>query len=134
MKKYILRSSDKKKTTLAMSYLALCAQGGPGEVLIREGFSKRAFCEFAAELITLAVANGQGKEQIAKLIGDLALQNQSQARQIVEVFEINIDDQSDPKKIDEEGKPLRIWRSVSTFWGTSERRQAPADILAKLGL
>lgn len=122
MKTYTLKSSD-KKSPIALAYLALCAAGKPGEILVRSGCSKEAFCLFAADIALRAVEAGQSKEELAKTFGTLAIQNQSQVRQLIGSFTIWPDGDEDEAE------------SLSKFWGgDAVEAPAPSDILKGLGL
>jgi hypothetical protein len=78
-KSYVLRNSAKSEISAALA--THLRDGGPGERLVRLGFSQANFSAFLADLAVRACAKGYDSSKLTALFTQCAAGNASQARQ-----------------------------------------------------
>jgi hypothetical protein len=79
------------KSKTAHVYAHLMAEGKPGEVLVRNGFGKDAYCRFLAKVASAGVAAGMTEDQLFSLFSQLDAGNSSAVRQACEAIMITFD-------------------------------------------
>lgn len=118
MKTYSLVYSGSRKSSLSM--LAILQPGLPGEMLIREGFSKPVFNRFLAKLVCYALNELSFTEaDLSDLLQTIDGGNSSAARQAAEEITIKID-----------GAEKGI--SLKTHWQGASPAKPAASILERL--
>lgn len=74
-------TAGSKGGKIAAALVKLCAQGSPGEPLLRSGISQDAFCLFLARIAAVRFEVGKTTEQIAEVFVLVSGGNASAARQ-----------------------------------------------------
>lgn len=101
-KNYTLAYSGNSK--IAASLTKVCAQGGVGESLIRNGLNQGTFARFLSHLAHKAVDAGRTETELAAMFERVSATNASAAQKALGDVELTLEGAA---------KPM----SVSAFWG-----------------
>lgn len=116
----------------ASALCKICAQGELGESLLREGFTKRRFCELIAKLVLDRQAKGKPLDVIIDALELVDCSNMSAAKQALEACTIQFEEldengesvlRNDKGEIDPKGQPA--WSKAQSISGYWEKQGGP---------
>lgn len=119
-KSYVLKSNGGK---ISAALAKLCAVGGLGESLVRNGVSQDAFCLFLARVAVSRIEAGKTAEQLTEIFLLLSGGNSSAARQALGRCSIRFED-------DPEVSPKHPEYLVETYWERAGGGKAAPSLAA----